>query len=238
MKQIVQGLWEVDEIGEDVHCYLWEWAEGLTLIDAGFAKDADTILRALVRHGHPVHMIRRIIVTHHAPDHSGGVSRVRQETRARVTCHAVEKEAMEHPLRGQHGPLWRRVPMAMARYAASGGRLYSVTPDELVVDGQRLPEGFTVIHTPGRAAGHISLLHPARRILIAGDALTNFEGKLRSPEGMQTPDTVNADKSVWKLAKKYGDDFETVVFGHGPPILANGGKRVKGLASRIFATAI
>lgn len=238
MKQIMQGLWEIDEIGEEVHCYLWAWSGGLTLIDTGYARDADRILRALVENGHPVHTIRRILITHHAPDHSGGVSRLRQATRAKVVCHAVEKARLENPVTSQGGPLWRRVPMTLATLANPGWRMESVTPDELVVDGQMLPEGFMVVHTPGHAPGHIALLNREKRLLIAGDALSNRGGKLRSPGGLHTVDPVNGEKSVWKLAKKYGDDYETIVFGHGPPILTNGGKRVKSLASRIFATSI
>jgi glyoxylase-like metal-dependent hydrolase (beta-lactamase superfamily II) len=238
MKEIVQGLWEINEIGDGVHCYLWEWSGGLTLIDTGFTRDAETILQALVRHHHPLHNVRRIIVTHADMDHSGGLSKVKHATRAAVVCHAVEKEPLEHPLRRQPASIWMRLPVTLAALFAPGYRMASVSPDELVVDGQLLPEGFTVIHTPGHTAGHISLLHPGRRLLIAGDALSNRGGKLRSPHRLYTPDPVNADKSIWKLAKKYGDNIETVVFGHGPPILVNGGKRIKGLASQIYSTAI
>jgi glyoxylase-like metal-dependent hydrolase (beta-lactamase superfamily II) len=237
MKQIVPGLWEFDEIGSQVHCYLWEWHEGITLIDTGFPKDAKVILNALIRHNRPLHRVRRIIVTHTDADHSGGVAQLRRATQARVVCHAVEKEFLEHPLRRQPAAWWMRPPFwLMCRFPAY--HLRGVTPDELVIDGEELPEGFTVVHTPGHTPGHISLLHRERRLLIAGDALSNRGGKLRSPLPIFTPDVANAQRSVWKLAKKYGDDFETVVFGHGPPILSHGGQRVKGLASRIYSAAV
>jgi glyoxylase-like metal-dependent hydrolase (beta-lactamase superfamily II) len=116
--------------------------------------------------------------------------------------------------------------------------LRSVVPDLLVVDGQELPEGFIVVHTPGHSPGHISLLHRTRRLLVAGDALSNRGGKLRAPTTKFTADLPNAQRSIWKLAKRYGDDFETVVFGHGPPLLVNGGKRIKGLASELFSGEI
>ena len=44
MKAIIPGLWEVDEIGEAVHCYVWEWQGGLTLIDTGMLRE---VLRPL-----------------------------------------------------------------------------------------------------------------------------------------------------------------------------------------------
>ena len=113
-----------------------------------------------------------------------------------------------------------------------------VTPDELVVDGQESPEGFTVITTPGHTPGHISLLDRKRRILIAGDALSNRKGKLAPPPAMFTPDMKNAQRSIWKLAKKYGDEIDVIVFGHGPPILSNGGARLKAMASQIFSSEV
>ena len=107
-----------------------------------------------------------------------------------------------------------------------------------MVDGQVTPEGFTVVHTPGHTPGHISLLHKERRILITGDALSNRKGKLSPPPGAFTPDPDNALRSIWKLAKKHGDEFEVVVFGHGPPISQNGGKRITSFASQVFSTEI
>jgi glyoxylase-like metal-dependent hydrolase (beta-lactamase superfamily II) len=113
-----------------------------------------------------------------------------------------------------------------------------VVPDELYVDGQSLPEGFIVVHTPGHTPGHISLLHRQRRLLIAGDALNNRGGKLGLPPAIFTPDMENARRSIWKLAKKYGDDIDTIVFGHGPPIMQNGGQRLKSMMSQMYSTEV
>ncbi len=237
MKLVTDKLWEIDEIGSAVHCYLWEWQGGYTLIDIGFPRDARTVLNTLIANKIPLHAVRRIIITHSDLDHSGGLAQIRRATQARVVCHAVEKEYLEHPAR-RHPAMWLlRVPFRLMTLLP-GMYQRPVTPDELVVDGQELPEGFTVVHTPGHTPGHISLLHRDRRLLIAGDAMSNRGGTLRSPSDRFTPDVENAQRSIWRLAKRYGDEIEMVVFGHGPPILSNGGKRVKGLASRIFSAEI
>jgi glyoxylase-like metal-dependent hydrolase (beta-lactamase superfamily II) len=237
MKQVTSGLWEFDEIGPEVHAYLWEWDEGFTLIDTGFAKDAAKILGSLRQNRVPLHAIRRIIVTHADPDHSGGLAQVKRATQAQIVCHAVEKEFLENPLRRQISSWYMRVPL-MAVSMLPNYQTRAVAPDVLVVDGQQLPEGFIVVHTPGHSPGHISLLHRERRLLIAGDAISNRGSKLRAPTTKFTADLTNAQRSIWKLAKRYGDDFETVVFGHGPPLLANGGKRIKGLASELFSSEV
>jgi len=237
MKQILPGLWEIDEIGDRVHCYLWEWSGGLTLIDTGHPSDAATILQALRKRGYALHNIRRIIITHVDPDHSGGLAQLKKATGAVVACHVVEKQIMEEPWRRRPGRWWIWPLFYMLPLLPSYNQL-AVRPDELLVDGQELPEGFTVIHTPGHTPGHIALLHKELRLLLVGDLLANTRNQLRINEGPFTPDTLNARRSVWKLAKKYGDDFETIVFGHGPPIQINGGKRIKALVSQIFSTDV
>jgi glyoxylase-like metal-dependent hydrolase (beta-lactamase superfamily II) len=234
MKQIISGLWEIEEIGDLVHCYLWEWPGGLTLIDTGYPTDAPKILAALLKQGFALHNVRRIIATHVDPDHTGGLAQLKRATGAKVACHAVEKAAMERPARRKPGALWLR-PLFWVAPLLPGWGNGAVQPDELLLDGQELPEGFTVIHTPGHTAGHIALLHRERRLLIAGDALVNRREKLRVNSSPFTTDIRHAQRSVWKIAKKYGDDFDVVVFGHGPPLLQNGSKRIQALVSRIFS---
>jgi glyoxylase-like metal-dependent hydrolase (beta-lactamase superfamily II) len=145
-----------------VHCYLWQWQQGYTLIDTGFPKDARTIIDALVRTKIPFHAIRRIIVTHADPDHSGGLAQLKRVTQAQVVCHAVEKEYLEHPRRRRISSWYMRLPL-LAVSMLPNLQPRAVVPDVLVVDGQELPEGFIVVHTPGHSPGHISLLHRERR---------------------------------------------------------------------------
>lgn len=237
MRQIVPHLWEIEEIGSTVHCYMWEWQGKISLIDCGMPKDGKTILSALVDHGNPVHSVDRILITHVDMDHTGGLPTVKKATGASVVCHAVEKQAMEHPNRRKITSVAISATMSMIGIFPPFRQKPSM-PDVLVIDEQELPEGFTVIHTPGHTPGHISLLHRKSRLLIAGDALNNRGGKLQEPPAIFTPDRDAARRSILKLAKKYGDDFETVVFGHGPPILTNGGKRLRAFASQLFADEV
>lgn len=237
MKQIIPGLWEIDEIGDAVHCYLWEWSEGLTLIDTGRRSDGPKILEALRRHRMALHNIRRIIITHVDADHTGGLALLQRVTAARVACHTTEKAVMEQPARRKPGA-WYTWPLYPLAQLVPALYQHPVTPHELLVDGQTLPEGFTVVHTPGHTPGHISLLHTEKRLLIAGDALVNRRNRLSVNISAFTADPFNARRSLLKLAKKHGDDFDVIVFGHGMPVLHNGAKRVKGLASQIFSTDV
>jgi len=234
MNQVIPGLWEIDEIGDRVHCYLWEWRGGLTLIDTGFPTDAHTILDALTAKGHALHSVRRIIVTHADIDHIGSLAKLKRATGAVVGCHSVEKVLLENPAKRAPAALALRPIFAALRLTPQFNVL-PVTPEELYVDGEKTPEGFIVIHTPGHTPGHISLLHREKRVLIVGDALNNRGGKLQLPPAMFTPDLTNAQRSVWKLAKKYGEDFDVMVFGHGAPVLQNGGRKVQSLVTQIYS---
>ncbi|MBX3009845.1 MAG: MBL fold metallo-hydrolase [Caldilineaceae bacterium] len=237
MREITTGLWQIDEIGDSVHCFLWEWQDGVTLIDTGYPGQAETILIALRQQGYADHNLRRIILTHADLDHAGSILPLKRATGAKVACHVVEKEFLEHPNRRQ-ATWWSIRPLLWLMSLFPGFSTPPIAPDELLVDGQVLPEGFTVIHTPGHTPGHIALLHREKRFLISGDALVNSRNRLRPNTGPFTPDPENAQRSVWRLAKKYADDFDIMVFGHGPPILHNGGKRLKALASRLFSTEV
>lgn len=234
MKQVVPGLFDLDEIGEIVHCYLWRWSGGVTLFDCGTPSHADRIQRALVANGYPLHSLKRILLTHGDVDHMGSAAALKRATAARIACHTVEKSIVEDPATRPVTSAWMRPVLAMARLVPAL-RAEPVTPDELLVDGQELEEGFTVVHTPGHTPGHVSYLHREQRILIAGDCLQNYGGKLAIPSPARTPDMKNAERSVWKLAKKYGDEIDVIVFGHGDPILNHGGARLKSLVSQIFA---
>ena len=237
MKEIVPGLWDVDEIGPAVHVYLWRWQAGVTVIDTGVPGSADKILAAVGKLGLQPSDVKRIIATHGDVDHIGSLRALKRATGAQVICHTVEKELLEHPDRRKPaktplGLLMRplfALAMLLPQY-----RVAPLTPDRTHVDGDKLPEGFTIVHTPGHTPGHISLLHPERRILIAGDVIHNRGGTLGAPPPLFTPDMENAHRSIWKLAKKYGESIDTIACGHGDPIPSGGTARLQGLVETLF----
>lgn len=238
MKEILPGFYQIDEAGTYGQVYLWEWEQGATLIDLSLPGKRDAILGALRDNGYPLHTIKRIILTHGDVDHIGAAADIRRATGAVITCHTVEKQLLESPKKRPSRNLAQAAFFAVAFLMPVYSGVRPVTPDELIVDGDLLPEGFIVIHTPGHTPGHISLLHKEKRLLIAGDALWTSGSNLKVSMPPITADMKNAQRSVWKLAKKHGDDFDTIVFGHGEPILKNGGARVKALASQIFSTEV
>src|SRR5690606_27145957 len=86
--------------------------------------------------------------------------------------------------------------------------------------------GWTWLHTPGHAPGHISLWRESDRTLIAGDAIVTtgqesvYEALAQTPEmhgppRYLTPDWEEAEQSVRLLASL---EPELVISGHGMPV--------------------
>jgi hydroxyacylglutathione hydrolase len=120
--------------------YIWMLHDGQAawVVDPG---DAKPVLQALAANGLE---LRGILVTHHHPDHTGGVSELRDATGAAVF--GPYREAMPEPLR-------------------------RVAQDETIAV---LGLSFQVIEVPGHTAGHIAYFCPAMDgapLLFCGDTL-------------------------------------------------------------------
>ena len=87
--------------------------------------------------------------------------------------------------------------------------------------------GLKVIGSPGHTVGHIAVLDAAGGVLLAGDALRTTGGTLRGSSPQNTEDMTAAQASVVKLGNL---SFETLLVGHGDPILSGAAAQVKALA--------
>lgn len=94
-----------------------------------------------------------------------------------------------------------------------------------VGDGDRVA-GLEIVATPGHTAGHVSVLDPAGAVLFAGDALNGDGGDVVGPNPQFSEDMDVAWESVAKLG---GLAFDTVVFGHGPPVEGDAAAKVAAL---------
>jgi glyoxylase-like metal-dependent hydrolase (beta-lactamase superfamily II) len=231
--KVASGLHLVDCIPPGiVNAYLWERPDGgLTLIDAGMTNHAQAIISFVEPMGRE--RLDRIIVTHADIDHVGGLHQVQQWTGARVICHAVEKALLEQREQRRpnpslvgaiYGPLYRLATSTLLRYAP-------VSPDELVLDGQMLPEGFQVAHVPGHSPGQIALYEPEKGILITADAISNRGNKLSRPPALFTPQMDVAEDSIRRLAGL--PKIEIACFGHGPPITERAAQRLAAFAAEL-----
>jgi glyoxylase-like metal-dependent hydrolase (beta-lactamase superfamily II) len=147
-------------------------------------------LRALESSGRRV---GAIWLTHHHPDHVGGVELMRQELRVPVCAHP--ETAKELATRG-------------------------ITIDRALVDGERVVLAgeplfpVRVIHTPGHARGHLAFLDETFGSLLGGDLTAGFGTICIDPPQGNLDDYLASLRRVRALGAK------TLFPAHGPPTIA------------------
>ncbi len=149
----------------------------------------DTYLRHLQSKGK---RLREIWLTHHHPDHVGGVNHLREVFGLRVAAHALTAES----LRGQ------------------------VDVDRLIEDGERtvfrtggVEDHWRALHTPGHARGHLCFYEETRGHVITGDmVVSNGTVIVAAPDG----DMIDYFGSLERLRAlpRHGFLFPA----HGPPV--------------------
>jgi glyoxylase-like metal-dependent hydrolase (beta-lactamase superfamily II) len=162
------------------------------IVDTGVDAGQAAIEEALAEAGLGWAEVDHIVLTHHHPDHVGGLGAA-AELAAAATLYAGEADI---------------------------GSIDAPRELMAVGDGSEVM-GLTVIDTPGHTAGSISVLDPDTGVLVVGDALSGGDdGATVSGSNPEfTADGTQARESVLKLA---GYSFETILFGHGEPVLTGG----------------
>lgn len=171
--------------------YLITGPNGHTLIDTGWCQ-ADLMegLRRQMREvGAGYFDLKRIILTHMHPDHSGLADRLREASGAEVVLHdkdrqvrGLDQAANADQLRDQSRGWYLERGVPADEYAIRNdgggkfteliGRFRIPKPDLVVYGGEVLDAGSTeleVIWTPGHSAGHICLYDRRAKLLYTGD---------------------------------------------------------------------
>jgi len=235
MQQVLPGVfqlsrwWDQGDLGSNV--YLIDAGGELALIDAGYKGKESLIIQRVQQLGFSPSRITAIIVTHHHPDHIGGLAGLVQMTGARVIAHALDAPFIDGrlPQPGPSRPGWLR------RAAQPFKGLLVTLPvnvDIAVADGDELPlaGGIRILHTPGHTPGSICIFRKRDGVVFTGDLLAQRFG-LKWPSIPFTHDVAQLKHSVRKLA---GHEFESACFGHGSPIRVNAGVRVRRFAVQVI----
>lgn len=227
MQQILPHLYSFTglQVGR---VYLIDDGGDLTLIDSSLASAGKKILAQLAAANYTAAQVKRIMITHAHPDHIGSLKELFTATGAQVIASAEEAPVIEGkvpgklPDRATLPPIYRLIPLTPTLYPA-------VPVGRIVKDGDVLDNvfgGLRVVATPGHAPGQIAFYQPEKKLIITGDTLMHMFG-LRLPMVMATPDMPEAKRSIRKLCEM---DIETVLFGHGQPIMSGGREQIRAFA--------
>ncbi len=213
---VAPEIYQIRAIGARVTVVVGD--DGVALVDTGAPGSFGAIASGLKSLGLSLGQVRWIYLTHYHPDHSGSLGRLARETGAMVAMHKVEWPLLsgERPAPSPfRNPIVARLTDPIVR------RMYDnpANADLLLADGDELPldsqRKVQVVHTPGHTLGSISLFVLPQKVLIVGDALQYRFGRISPPAASVTQNSAQAMQSVRKLLAM---DFETICFGHFPPI--------------------
>jgi len=181
---------------------------GVVLVDTGVPGSETAILAAVGDLGRSAGEVTDIVITHADGDHVGGLAALVEATGATVWAPAHEADVIEGLAPARSGHVQRRTGV-----------------DRRFEPGETIPlhGGIETHDTHGHTIGHVSLLLPAERILIVGDALNNRSGLGGSPP----ENTANADDARAAVAALAALRPDTIVFGHGPSIVGDAAERLE-----------
>jgi len=204
----------------------------VTLIDTGLPRSHEKVSNAISSIGRPV---GAVALTHYHFDHRGGLSKLAQ-TNTTVFAHPLDAGVVrgDAPEPGPNVGLPLKAVIAIVRPLLLGPPPPPFRVDREIVDGDEIPGtgGLRAIHTPGHTPGHLSFLHPAKRLLFVGDAAAN-RSRLSAPPRPGTRDMDEAKRAIGKIASL---DFDTAVFGHGTVLRGAANAEFRKLADT-FASA-
>ena len=212
--RITNGVFQVRAIGARVTVLVQD--KEVVLVDAGSKGSLGMISAGLEAEGLSLDDVGKVIVTHHHPDHTGGLSELVQGRDIKVAAHGTEA-AMIAGTETTPNPMQNRLLAMVSRPLVKRLTGPPVPVDYHLSDGDLVPFGYNinVVHLPGHTPGSIALHLPNKKIIIIGDALQyKFGWRLSLPAPGVTQQPEEAIRSLTKLLAL---DFDTICFSHFPP---------------------
>ncbi|SMD00411.1 MBL fold metallo-hydrolase [Pedobacter nyackensis] len=212
MKEIAKGVFHLALMPRNaINCYVIDDI----LVDAGIRSSAGKILKSIAGRS-----IKKHVLTHAHADHQGSSSRICEKLKIPLLTSELEKTGAESGLVTDTYPDKNHfIARFQQRYWA--GSAWPVS--ETIKEGDMVGS-FTVVETPGHAAGHLSFFREEDGVLIAGDVMLNMN-LLTTSVGLRLPPhlfTTNMEQNIHSVKKLAALKPKVICFGHGPVLFNNG----------------
>ena len=216
--EIVPGVHHIHEAkGPNVYLLV---DEDLTLIDAGYPGNGHIVAKYIEGLGRRVDELKRILITHSHPDHTGSVSEIQELTHAQVLVHSADTSLDGE---GHHTVSYLNVFGAVPLPIPF---LRKIVADGFLEDEQVLPilGGLKVIHTPGHTPGSVCFYLDSRKTIFLGDNVVNIGEYVGASVPFPKTDMKLYEKSLRKIAAL---DFDVACLAHGEVFTEDADKRIR-----------
>jgi glyoxylase-like metal-dependent hydrolase (beta-lactamase superfamily II) len=222
VEQLTSGLFRV-LLGR-YQAYVWHDADGATLIDTGAADTGGQLAHALDEIDIEPQEVRRVVLTHFHEDHAGAAAEVRGWGEVEVVASPTDAAVLRGDVTAPE-PVLSPANFALHRQLTSAvPPAPPVVVDREVTDGDVLDfgGGARVIAVPGHTGGSIAVHLPEHGVLLTGDAVIQWAGRILA--GVFNTDDRAARASLARLGQF---DFDVAALGHGNPLLHNAQERLR-----------
>ena len=193
----------------------------LTLVDTGMPWSAGRVVRYIRSIGRSPNELRRILMTHNHPDHTGGAPGIVRRSGAKVVAH--QKDTLHQGDSDTLGYMG-----FFSSLSVSVPFLKRVTLDRALTEEQIIPVagGIRVLHTPGHTPGSVCYMLEREGLLFSGDTIFSEHGRVSRSVPFPGSDSAQYQRSLERLASI---DFDILCGGHGSPLVGDASKKFRGL---------
>ena len=195
--------------------------EDLTLIDSGFPGNGRIIAQYIEGLGRRLNELKRVLLTHSHPDHTGSVAELKEMLPAlQVMAHrsdtSVDKDG-RHLV--SYLNLFGATPLPIPF-------LRRVEADGFLEEGQVLPilGGLRVIHTPGHTPGSVCFYLETQKVIFLGDNVVNRGQYLGGSMPFPKTSMKLYERSLRRIAAM---DFDIACLAHGQVFRENADRRIR-----------